>query len=219
MLGFTFVEIVVRLLALLIVLPVHEFAHAWAAYRLGDNTAAASGRMTLDPRAHLDPTGALFLLLTGFGWAKPVPVNPYRLRHRYGMALVALAGPLSHLVFVLAVMLIPPALYPALGGLGRTLASWLWIFVWLNLGLAFFNLLPIPPLDGSRIVEDLWPDFWHRHLAPLVAYAPLLLLLVLFVLPWMGIPVLDWWIGWPARLFLRFACALQQTLYGASICW
>jgi len=215
---FSLDSLFIRLLAALVALPVHEFAHAWMADRLGDPTARYEGRLTLNPKAHIDPVGFFFLLFTGFGWAKPVPVNPYRLRGRYGMAWVALAGPVSHLLFVGVLMLIPPDLYLGLGTLGFRLRRWLLLFAFLNLALAFFNLFPLPPLDGSRLVESFLPRIWDRYFVPLIPYTPLLFLLVLFVLPWMGIPVLDWWIVLPTRWILSLACRVQWWVYGASLC-
>ncbi len=215
---FSLESLFIRLLAALIALPFHEFAHAWMANRLGDPTAKYEGRLTLDPRAHIDPTGFFFLLFTGFGWAKPVPVNPYRLRGRYDMAWVALAGPVSHFLFVAAIFLLPPSLFFEMGALGLKLRRWVLIFAFLNLALAFFNLFPLPPLDGSRLVEAFLPQIWHRYFVPILQYVPLLFLLVLFILPWMGIPVLDWWVGLPSRWILTLGCRFQWWLYGASLC-
>ncbi len=214
---FSLEVLLVRLLAAFVALPVHEFAHAWMAYRLGDTTARDQGRLTLDPRAHIDPLGLVLLLIAGFGWAKPVPVNPYRLRGRYDMAWVALAGPVSHLLFVALIALIPPQVYLGLP-LGNVIRRWLFLFAFLNLVLAFFNLFPLPPLDGSRLVESFLPGVWHRYFVPLLPYTSLIFLLVLFVLPWMGFPVLDWWVGIPSRVVLTLACRWQWFTYGASFC-
>lgn len=215
---FSLEEILVRLAALFVALPVHEFAHAWVAYRLGDPTAAREGRLTLDPRAHLDPIGALFLLLTGFGWAKPVPVNPYYLRNLKDMAWVALAGPASHFLLIFPLFLLPPQLFIGLGEFGVSLLRWFTIFAALNLALAFFNLLPLPPLDGSRIVEGFWPRIWYRFFEPWLPYAPLVFFLVLFALPWLGFPVLEILISSPVGLAMRAGCMLQGWVYGLSLC-
>ena len=155
---------------ILVAFPVHEFTHAWAAYMLGDSTARWQGRLTLDPRVHFDPLGGLMLVLStvlsGFiiGWARPTPVNPYNLRHgRRGEALVAAGGPVSNLVMALVVA-VPvrviwqdPGLQSAVltslaGGLAFNVAFW---FVVINALLFVFNLLPIPPLDGWKIVGGL----------------------------------------------------------------
>ena len=108
MFGFSIPTILVRLVVLFLAIPIHEWAHAWSAYQLGDDTASLQGRLTLNPMAHLDPIGSLLILVSGFGWGKPVPVNPYRLRTgpRVGHAITAFAGPLSN--FVLAMLLAIP---------------------------------------------------------------------------------------------------------------
>jgi len=153
---------------LLIAFPVHEFSHAWAAYRLGDSTARYQGRLTLNPIAHFDPLGGTMLAISilflgfGFGWAKPTPVNPYNLRYgRRGEAIVALAGPLSNLVMAIAVA-IPLRIIQADAGLsaavaGNGIASFTFdvgvTFVVVAVLLLVFNLLPIPPLDGSAVLS------------------------------------------------------------------
>ena len=158
------IELASRLLILLIALPVHELAHAFTAYRLGDVTSRDYGRLSLNPLDHLDPFGALMILLYGFGWAKPVPVNPYGLyRSRsstIGFALVALAGPLSNL-FLAALVAIPVRLSLIPGGLALQLTV---SFVFINIALAVFNLIPIPPLDGSRIAVAVLPPEWGEYI-------------------------------------------------------
>lgn len=156
---------VARIIIILLILPLHEYAHAWAARRCGDDTATSNGRLTFNPFSHIDPIGSILLLLTGFGWAKPVPVNPNRMRNpRKGMILTSLAGPLSNLIFALIAM-IP---YRALEGISihseavyTTLVViyyLLYFFISVNIGLAVFNLIPIPPLDGSNILMGFLPN-------------------------------------------------------------
>lgn len=155
---------------LLIAFPVHEFSHAWAAYRLGDSTARYQGRLTLNPIAHFDPLGGTLLAISilflgfGFGWAKPTPVNPYNLRNgRRGEAIVALAGPISNLLMAIAVG-IPLRLIAADPGLSAAVASNYMASFAFDIGVTFvvvailllvFNLLPIPPLDGWRALLGL----------------------------------------------------------------
>lgn len=146
-------EILIRIIVVITALPVHEFAHAFVAYKLGDNTAKYQGRLTLNPLSHLDPIGSITTILFGFGWAKAVPVNPYMFKNRkLGMALVSLAGPLSNVLMATAYMLIIKIL-SVFGILlpGAPFFQVLIIMISVNLNLAVFNLLPIPPLDGSRI--------------------------------------------------------------------
>jgi Zn-dependent protease len=167
-------QIIIALMAVAVVIlvafPVHEFSHAWAAYRLGDSTARYQGRLTLDPRAHFDPIGGIVLIVSALffrfpiGWAKPTPVNPYNLQFgRRGEVLVAAAGPLSNLVMAAAVA-IPVRLIWADSGLMTTIIDSLplsllfnvaWFFVFINIVLCIFNLLPIPPLDGWKVVTGL----------------------------------------------------------------
>lgn len=144
-------------IVLVLSLTVHEWAHAYTADRLGDNTPRSYGRVTLNPIAHLDPFGTLLLLFAGFGFAKPVPVNPYRIG-RWGGLWVALAGPLSNIIIaLLCVLIIKIGGFALLSNpiLGITLSYVLSI----NVVLAVFNLLPIPMLDGSRILSALFPPF------------------------------------------------------------
>ena len=159
-------EIFTKILVIFLILPVHEYAHAWAAHKMGDDTAAYSGRLTLNPLAHIDIVGALCLLLTPFGWAKPVPINPLKFRkQRLGIALTAAAGPISNLVvsfiatviyrIVTSLPAFQSALYIINGEITPAfiILYILQCFITINIGLAIFNLIPIPPLDGSKILS------------------------------------------------------------------
>jgi Zn-dependent protease len=172
-------------LVLVVAFSVHEFSHAWVAYQLGDPTAKNQGRLTLDPRKHLDVLGSIMVLAVGFGWAKPVPVNPYNLRNgpKAGMAIVAAAGPLSNLALAIIASL-PVRLnlveayytsrfFPNPQELFLT-------FIWLNVVLLFFNLLPIAPLDGFRVVAGLLPYPTSQSFLKLEPLGPLILLLLIF---------------------------------------
>jgi len=155
-----FTTIILLAPGILAALTVHEFSHGWMAYRLGDSTAKDAGRLTLNPIAHLDPIGTIMLFIFYFGWAKPVPVNPYNLRGdiRKGMIYVSLAGPGSNIIFAAVLGFVMKVLLSigiiAIGGFFFSMLS---LAVFINLMLAFFNLIPIPPLDGSKIVEGLLP--------------------------------------------------------------
>lgn len=149
-------------LAIVYALTIHEFSHAAAATMLGDNTAKHSGRVTLNPLAHLDPWGTLLLLFAGFGWGRPVPVNPYNMRWRsHGEAAVALAGPISNLLsvilFVIIIRIIGASLSP-----DNLLIIFLYHLLLVNLILGVFNLIPIPPLDGSKVLFSFLPASWDN---------------------------------------------------------
>jgi Zn-dependent protease len=156
-------ELAVRIPVFLLALTIHEVAHGWVADRLGDRTARLQGRLTLNPLAHLDPIGTLAIVLIGFGWAKPVPVDYRYLQNpRRDMMMIAAAGPASNLILAVAITGCL-RLFPWQSAVAA--AEWLVIpvllmlraGVWVNVVLAVFNLVPIPPLDGSRLVSGLLP--------------------------------------------------------------
>lgn len=155
-------QILSVVVVILIILPFHEWAHAWSAYKLGDSTAKYSGRLTFNPLASVDLMGAVFLLLFGFGWAKPVPVNANNLKNpRRDMALVALAGPVANIVAALTGALIICAIFAfstTMGAVVSFILSFLQYYVIVNVSVAAFNLLPVPPLDGSKIIGALMPQ-------------------------------------------------------------
>jgi Zn-dependent protease len=177
--------LLVAAILLLVAFPIHEYSHALAAYRLGDSTARYMGRLTLNPIAHFDPIGGLFLLLTSLsgyaiGWAKPTPVNPANLAGgRQGEALVAFAGPFSNLVMA-SIVAVPLRAILTLGidvpELGITVLSLLVLF---NLVLFVFNLLPIPPLDGYRVLLAVVSPRVAWQLRPYEQYGFFILILLL----------------------------------------
>ncbi|MEK7167502.1 MAG: site-2 protease family protein, partial [Patescibacteria group bacterium] len=143
--------------AILVSLTIHEFSHAATALAFGDDTAKAQKRLSLNPLVHIDPLGFILLLTAGFGWAKPVPVNPYNLRpQRLGSAMVSLAGPFSNLIFIILSVLILKIITPALGG-ANLLVNFVFMLALINLTLFLFNLIPLPPLDGSKVLYAILP--------------------------------------------------------------
>lgn len=168
---------------LLLAVTVHEVAHGWVAERLGDPTARLAGRLTLNPLPHIDPLGALAFVLAGFGWARPVPVNARNLRRPVrDMACVAAAGPVSNFVvaFFGLVLLVLTARLVDAPFVARPVTGMLRFVYTFNLGLAIFNLIPLPPLDGGHFLPYFFPRRSWPLLARLEQYGPLILLLLVF---------------------------------------
>ena len=158
-------EILAVVMIVFLVLPLHEMAHGFVAYKLGDNTAKNMGRLRFNPMAHVDPIGALMILFVGFGWAKPVPVNPRNFKNpKAGMAVTALAGPVSNLLAGFAAALLYNVATIVATNVSLSTGAWELIsiffiyFISINISLAVFNLIPIPPLDGSKILFAFLPD-------------------------------------------------------------
>jgi len=206
---------VMLLIPMVLSLTVHEYSHARAAAMLHDRTAQKLGRLTLNPVPHIDPIGTLALPLLGFifggfifGWAKPVPVNPMNFKRdvsmKFGMLLVAAAGPLSNLVLALlgSLMLFVMVQLQIMNEGMITLFA---IFIKLNVILAFFNLLPIPPLDGGRILAGVLPDSTQPALRSIEKYGFMVLIFLLFsgVMKFLFIPV-----GWVSNLLLSWPLGL-----------
>lgn len=186
-----------RILTLIIALTIHEFSHAFVADRLGDPTARYAGRLTLNPLKHLDVFGSLMLLVVGFGWAKPVPVNPSALRRHSDSALmwVSLAGPASNLLLaILAGVILRLRLVPwsGSGTFFPSPAEFLFTFLSINLLLMLFNLIPLAPLDGEKVAAFLLPPKLQQGFASIQQYGPLLLMFLLFVLPMVGVDLIGW---------------------------
>lgn len=161
--------------AILVAITFHEFAHGKMASILGDPTPARTGRLSLNPLKHLDLYGTLMLLIVGFGWAKPVQVNPmYFKDRRKGMVYTSLAGPLMNLTLAYFAALLMAWIRPA--GLGASFLSYL---VWFNVVLAVFNLIPVPPLDGSKVLFGLLPPKMVQTILPLQRYGYIILIVLL----------------------------------------
>lgn len=165
----------------LICITLHELSHGYVAYRLGDDTAKRAGRLTLNPIRHLDPVGLLMMLVFRVGWAKPVPVNMYRFKNpKRGMAITALAGPVSNVLITLVFLLLYGALYVPLRGssVGGYFLEMIELTAYMSLGLAAFNLIPLPPLDGSKVLFALMSDESYYKLMRYERYGTIIMILL-----------------------------------------
>jgi Zn-dependent protease len=203
--------LVASIIVLLFAFPLHEFAHAWTANYFGDNTPRLNGRLTLNPVAHLDIMGSMLLLVAGFGWAKPVPVNPYALERRSPAAMmwVSLAGPATN--FLLAILAAIPfrlglvnvaAGFAPSTGLLPNFDKVMVQFIYINLLLALFNMIPLAPLDGEKIASYFLPPNLSRYWDAIRPYGPMILLLLVLSGSLMGFDVIGRVIGPP--LFFLF---------------
>lgn len=159
--GLNIVSLLIQVVVTLLCLSIHEAAHAFAALKLGDKTSKYMGRISINPLKHIDPVGAICMVLFGFGWAKPVMVNPYNLKNpKKGMAVVAFAGPLSNLIAAFLGMVILKLLsfLPLTFPFAEYILIFVVVLIQYNIGLAVFNLIPIPPLDGSKVFLPMLPD-------------------------------------------------------------
>jgi len=208
MFDFSVAQLLSRILILVIAFTIHELSHAVVADRLGDDTARLAGRITLNPLKHLDPLGSLLLLVAGFGWAKPTPVNPNKLGRNpvAGMMIVSAAGPFSNL-FLALIASIPFQLGLLAvnfdSGILPTLSGFLIEFVFINLLLFFFNLIPLAPLDGEKILYFFLPAGGRQVMRRIQPYSQYILLLIVFIGPYIGLPIFNWLVGWPTGQLLR----------------
>lgn len=194
--GFNIQDIIFTAIAVFLVLPVHEFAHAWTARRFGDDTAERLGRLTLNPFRHLDPFGTIMMFVAGFGWAKPVPINPNNFRKpRLGLFVTSAAGPLSNLLMAFFSVFFTGAIFRMYTGsfaetastftidIFQTFVDMFGMMAYINLVLAVFNLIPVPPLDGSRLLTVLLPTGMQKWLGRIEQIVGLAFIAVAIVIP------------------------------------
>ncbi len=202
--------IIARVITLIIAFTLHEYAHAWTATKFGDYTAMDAGRLTLNPLSHLDPFGTLMLIVAGFGWAKPVPINPAAIRRNNpaGVMWVSLAGPLSNLLMALAAAIplrfgLVDITQPS-GAIFPSLGFFLLTFVLINITLFIFNLLPLAPLDGEKVLSFFLPRSWQPALDGIRRYGPMILLFLVFFGPRMGFDLIGKLVHEPVMAIARF---------------
>lgn len=215
--------VVARIIVIILILPLHEFAHAFVAKKCGDYTAESSGRLSLNPFTHIDPIGSILLILTGFGWAKPVPINPNAMRNpRKGIIWTSLAGPISNLIAALASLIVLRILYcipisaynTVLYNVLSNTATIFSCFVSVNIGLAVFNLIPVPPLDGSNVLMQFLPTravIWIQRNQTIIS----IVFLVLIVSRALDIPIS--WVSNQIFGLLRFLTAWIEPLMNAIL--
>ncbi|MHC1740355.1 MAG: site-2 protease family protein [Anaerolineaceae bacterium] len=212
MLNLTPDDIICRVITLIIALTIHEFAHAFVTDSLGDPTPRAAGYLTLNPLKHLDFFGSMMVLLTGYGWAKPTPIDPYALRQhsKFAIIWVSIAGPISNLI--LAILAVVPLRFGwvqivAPTGILPTLGEFLYIFFYINLILAVFNLIPFPPLDGEKVLAALLPEKAVAGYEKFRPYGPFVLMLLIFLGPTLHFDLIGW-------IMTPILTGLQKVLLG-----
>jgi len=212
-------DALLRIVPALICITVHELAHGFTAYKLGDRTAKDMGRLTLNPIKHIDPIGLLMMLIVRFGWAKPVPVNMYNFKHpKWYMAITAIAGPISNILLAIVLMFILGLVITPLGGsviyysgvqfysfeteAGALVYRILEFAIFLNIALAVFNMLPIPPLDGSKVLAAFLPDKIYAKWMSLERFGMIVILALMAVQLFLGIAIFSGFIIQSARVLM-----------------
>ncbi len=203
--------VIARAIVVFLCLPVHELCHGLAAYKLGDDTAKKLGRLSFNPFEHLDPVGTIMIFLFGIGYAKPVPINPLKFKdYKKGVALTALAGPASNLVMAFIAAFVSTALYHFFGSVAAVsvVAYLFYMIASINISLAVFNLLPIPPLDGSRVLAVILPDRLYEKYFRYERYIMIALLILLFT------GILNTPLSFLNNIFSNFIFFIPNLIFG-----
>lgn len=212
-----FTQIIVQLPILLIALTIHEFSHGYVAYLLGDDTAKRAGRLTLNPISHIDPFGLIMLFIARIGWAKPVPINPYNFsNYKRDTALSAAAGPAANFLFAIVLSLVfnlikradPNIIYTASGMTQFWLGMMLYAIL-INLALGIFNLLPIPPMDGSKIIGGFMSDELYYKYTAKEKQGAQILIIILVASYVLRIPLISYIIMPPLNFFLNLLTGIK----------
>ena len=205
-LGDLFNQALLRIIPALICITIHELAHGVTAYKLGDSTAKDMGRLTLNPIKHIDPLGLFMMVIMRFGWAKPVPVDMRNFKHqkRY-MAITALAGPVSNIILAALLMFIFGFFFMALTGssVGVIINELIFNTIYISIALAVFNMLPLPPLDGSKVLFSLLPENMYNKLMRYERFGMIAILAIVGLQMFLGISIFGAIIGYPAEVILN----------------
>jgi len=196
-------QVLMRIIPALLCITIHELAHGYTAYKLGDRTAKDMGRLTLNPIKHIDPVGLIMMVLMRFGWAKPVPVDMRNFKHpkRY-MAITAFAGPVSNILLATVMMMVFGLVFMLLTGFaaGSTIIEILYNTIFISIALAVFNMLPLPPLDGSKVLFSLLPDRVYDKVLQYERFGMIVLLVIVGMQMFFGINIIGRIILYPTEL-------------------